>query len=142
MPHQHLLSMLNHPIFVWALEALGFALLLGYQAYLTSVYRRQPELTYRGCSNRLRQVWVEVVRAKEDVLLAIHTLRNWMTAATLFASTAILMGTVTLGLAFDGPGQVGLSQTLSLAPAEPELFRLKLLLVSGFFFTAFLHFVL
>ena len=142
MPHQHLLSILNHPIFVWALEALGFALLLGYQAYLTRVYRRQPERTYRGCSNRLRQVWVEVVRAKDDVLLAIHTLRNWMTAATLFASTAILMGTVTLGLAFDGPGQVGLSQTLSLAPAEPELFRVKLLLVSGFFFTAFLHFVL
>ena len=142
MPHQQLLTILNHPVFAWALEALGLALLLGYQAYLTRVYRRQPERTYRGCSNRLRQIWVEVVRAKDDVLLAIHTLRNWMTAATLFASTAILMGTVTLGLAFDGPGQVGMSHTLSLAPTGPELFRIKLLLVSGFFFTAFLHFVL
>ena len=50
-----------------------------------------PERTYRGRSDRLRLVWVEVVRADRDALLAIQTLRNWMTGATLFASTAIPM---------------------------------------------------
>ena len=141
MPHESLIA-LAYPTLAWPVEALGLFLLLVYELYLARVYRMAPELTYRGRSDRLRLVWVEVVRADRDALLAIHTMRNWMTGATLFASTAILIGMGALGLALDGTDLTGLSQGLSLSPTDPYLARVKLLFVAGFFFAAFLHFVL
>jgi hypothetical protein len=118
MPHESLIA-LAYPTLSWPVEALGLFLLLVYELYLARVYRVAPERTYRGCSDRLRLVWVEVVRADGEGLLAIHTMRNWMTGATLFASTAILIGMGALGLALDGTDLTGLSQGLSLSPTEP-----------------------
>ncbi len=141
MPHESLIA-LAYPTLSWPVEALGLFLLLVYELLLARVYRVAPERTYRGRSDRLRLAWVEVVRADGEGLLAIHTMRNWMTGATLFASTAILIGMAALGLALEGADLTGLSQGLSLSPTEPYLARVKLLFVAGFFFAAFLHFVL
>lgn len=137
-----LLGDLEREPWVWAAESLGLALLIGYQIYLGQVFRRQPERTYRGHSNRLRRAWVETVRANGSDILAVQTLRNWVMSATLFASTAMLIGLGIVNLALEGPDLTALSQALSLAPSGSSLVRVKLLLLAAFFFSAFLHFAL
>ena len=127
---------------VWAVDALGLALLIGYNLYLARVFRRQPERTYRGCSDRLRRVWVETVRAGGKDILAVQTLRNWVMSASLFASTSVLIGLGFLGVAFRELDPSGLSEALSWAPSGAGLVRLKLLLLAALFFTSFMHFVL
>ncbi len=142
MSAEGLLGILERSPWVWAADGLGLALLIGYQLYLARVSRRQPERTYRGRSNRLRRAWVETVRESRSDILAIQTLRNWVMSATLFASTAMLIGLGIVRLALEGPDLTGLSQSLSLAPTGAALVRIKLLLLAAFFFSAFLHFAL
>lgn len=137
-----LIGILERAPWAWAADILGLALLIGYQLYLGRAFRRQSERTYRGRSNRLRRAWVETVRASGNDILAVQTLRNWVMSATLFASTAILIGLGIVRLALEGPDLTGLSQSLSLAPTGAPLVRVKLLLLAAFFFSAFLHFAL
>ncbi|WP_295429683.1 DUF599 family protein [uncultured Thiodictyon sp.] len=102
---------------VWGLDALGLALLLGYKVYAIGVFRRHPECTHQGRSNRLRRAWVESVRADGKDMLAIETLRNWVMSATMFASTCILIGLV-INLPdgfFSGPPAQPIADTLDRA---------------------------
>ncbi len=92
-----LVELVRLPAF-WGLDALGLALLIGYQIYVGWVLRRHPERTHRGRSNRLRRAWIETVRAGGMDILAIQTLRNWVRSATLVASTCILTGGSGLGV--------------------------------------------
>lgn len=142
MSAEGLLGILERVPWVWATDGLGLALLIGYQLYLGRVFRREPERTYRGHSNRLRRAWVETVRKSRSDILAVQTLRNWVMSSTLFASTAMLIGLGIVNLALVGPDLIVLSQALSLAPTGASLIRVKLLLLAAFFFTAFLHFAL
>ena len=135
-----LLATLASPSLFWIADGLGVALLIGYHLMLRRIFRRQPERTYRGRSNRLRRAWVETMRASGNGILAIQTLRNWVMSATLFASTAMLIGLGVIGKAFDGVDLAGLSQALSLVPSGAALVRIKLLLLAAIFFGAFLHF--
>ncbi len=129
------------PVSLW-LDALGLALLIGYDLYLRRVFRRQPQRTYRGLSDRLRRAWVETVRAGGKDILAVQTLRNWVMSATLFASTSILIGLGVLGIAFRDLNPEGLSAALSWFLDGPGLMRVKLLLLAAIFFSSFMHFVL
>ena len=85
---------------------------------------------------------METVRASGNDILAIQTLRNWVMSATLFASTAMLIGLGIVHLALEGPDPTGLSQSLSLESTGAPLVRIKLLLLAAFFSSAFLNFAL
>jgi uncharacterized membrane protein len=126
----------------WAANGTALALLIGYHLYLRHLMRRHPTRTYRGRSDRLRRAWIETVRAAGNDILAVQTLRNWVMSATLFASTAILIGLGVVSVALDGLDLSALSQALSLAPTSAPLVRLKLLVISALFFVSFLHFAL
>lgn len=142
MPADTLTSIIERGPWVWAGDLMGVALLVVYHLYLRRVCRRQPERTYRGRSNRLRRAWVHTIRTKGNDILAIQTLRNWVMSATLFASTAMLIGLGIVRLALEGPDLSSLSASLSLVPTGASLVRIKLVLLGGFFFGAFLHFAL
>lgn len=124
------------------IDLLALLLLGGYHLYLQRVFIRRPERTYRGRSDRLRLVWVETVRGAGNDILAIQTLRNWVMSATLFASTAILIGLGIVNVALAGVDLSALSNALSAAPTSAPVVRFKLLLIAGVFFVAFLHFAL
>ncbi|MBK1630069.1 hypothetical protein CKO31_04800 [Thiohalocapsa halophila] len=126
----------------WAANAAALLLLLGYHLYLRRLLARHPEATYRGRSDRLRRAWIETVRAAHNDILAVQTLRNWVMSATLFASTAILIGLGVISVALEGLDLGALSQALSLAPTRAPLVRVKLLFIAALFFIAFLHFAL
>ena len=96
------LSELARLPWIWGLDALCVALLIGYTLYSSGVSRRRPECTHQGRSNRLRRAWVESVRAGSKDALAIATLRNWVMSATLFASTCILIGLGIISVTFGG----------------------------------------
>lgn len=142
MARDALIATLTNPPLFWIADGVGVALLIGYHLYLRRVFRRQPERTYRGHSNRLRRAWVETVRSSDNGILAIQTLRNWVMSATLFASTSMLIGLGVISKAFDGIDLASLSQALSLAPSGSAFVRIKLLLLAAIFFGAFLHFAL
>ena len=142
MPLEMLQGLFDRPGWASAADGLGLALLVVYHLFLWRVFRHCPERTYRGRTNRLRRAWVETVRANGNDILAIQTLRNWVMSATLFASTAIVVGLGIVSVAFEGLDMGALSQTLSLSPTGAALVQVKLLLLAAFFFSAFLQFAL
>jgi magnesium-transporting ATPase (P-type)/uncharacterized membrane protein len=142
MPLEMLQGMFERPGWASATDGLGLALLVAYQVYLWRVFSRCPERTYRGRSNRLRRAWVETVRANGNDILAVQTLRNWVMSATLFASTAIVVGLGIISVAFEGLDMGELSRALSLSPTGAALVQVKLLLLGAIFFSAFLQFAL
>lgn len=130
------------PALAWTLEALALILLGLYHLRLYWVYRQDPERTMRGHTNRLRHLWVEAVRAANEGLLGVQTMRNWMTGATVFASTAVVIGISALGLAVGAADPGALSHLLSLAPPEAGWWRLRVLIIAAVVFSAFFHFIL
>lgn len=122
---------------------LAFALLAGYHLRLKREIQREPLSTAIGLSQRIRKLWVEkVIREGRDIL-AVQTLRNWTMAATLLASTAILLGLGVLNVAFTTEKQPQLSMLLNYVGYNNELlWLLKLVVLSGDFFFAFFNFAL
>jgi magnesium-transporting ATPase (P-type)/uncharacterized membrane protein len=141
-PLDALLAELSALPWISGVDALGLALLIGYKRYAGRVFRRCPERTHEGRSNRLRRAWIEAVRAGGKDMLAIQTLRNWVMSATMFASTCMLLGLGIMGVTFGGLDLADLSQALSWAPSAPAVVRLKLLVLAVLFFSGFMHFVL
>ena len=127
---------------IWGLDALCFALLVGYMLYASGASRRHPECTHQGRSNRLRRAWVESVRAGSKDALAIETLRNWVMSTTLFASTCILIGLGIISMTFAGLDLAEPSQALSWVPSNVDIVRVKLLLLAALFFAGFMQFLL
>ena len=141
------LAVLRHPdSLAWlslGLDGVGIGLLVLYHLYLARLYRRDPERTYRGRSNRLRRAWVAMVRVRGADILAVQTMRNWVMSATLLASTSILIGLGAGNLAFTGSDLGALARDLSPLPGlGGALIRLKVLALAGIFFAAFHHFAL
>lgn len=130
------------PALAWTTEVLALVLLSLYHLRLYWIYRHDPERTMRGHTNRLRHLWVEAVRAANEGLLGVQTMRNWMTGATVFASTAVVIGISALGLAVGGGDLGALSHLLSVAPPESGWWRLKVLIIAAVVFSAFFHFIL
>ncbi len=141
-PLDALLAELSGLPWIWGVDALGFALLIGYKLYSSRVFSRHPERTHEGRSNRLRRAWIETVRAGGKDTLAIQTLRNWVMSATMFASTCMLVSLGIMGVTFGGLDLADLSQALSWAPSASDVVRVKLLLLAALFFSGFMHFVL
>ena len=131
-------SILPMRVLITGLDLTGVAMLVAYHFYLSRVCRIAPDRTYRGLSNRLRHAWVGVMRSRGVDVIPIQTMRNWVMSATLFASTAMLIGLGAAHLAFSTESPSALASELSiLPPGGDAIFRVKLLILAGIFFSAF-----
>eukprot|EP00850_Spirogloea_muscicola_P015413 SM000117S25533 [mRNA] locus=s117:318992:320185:- [translate_table: standard] len=78
----------------------GVAALLAYHVWLAATVRRRPLATVVGVNHMVRRAWVHhIMRDNEKrSILAVQTLRNWVMASSLLASTAIGLSTAMAAL--------------------------------------------
>jgi len=120
---------------------LSVALLGGYHLWLARRVRRYPERTIIGNSAIKRRGWVQSVVSERRDILAVQTLRNWSTAASFLATTAILIATGVLHFLVSIPQQPDLLHKLNfLGSTSSTLVTLKLLVIVGLLLVAFFNF--
>lgn len=117
----------------------NWLLLLAYYLYLSRRTHREPKSSVHALNARVREQWVEMVMADNEMgILAIQTLRNSVMAANFMASTSILLmiGTLNISEKF---GQWALDwHPYALAQHfSSELWQLKLCLLLLDFSIAF-----
>jgi len=123
--------------------ALCALVLGGYQWWVVRRSRRSPALTVQGMNTLARAAWVERVMTEDRDVMAVQTLRNSTMAATLMASTAVIL---ILGILNMLANADKIGPTLhALNPAgahEPGIWVFKLMLILVDFFVAFFSFSL
>ena len=125
------------------ITTVGFLILVVYHIHLVLKVRTSPMTTSIGLTNHLRREWVETVMKEKRDILAVQTLRNWVMASSLLASTAILIGLGTASVAFR-PGEIlHLSHSLDLFGTKSQtLWLINLVVLIIDFFFAFFNFTL
>lgn len=118
-------------------------IMVTYHAHLYAKFRKTPLKTVIGVRNHVREMWVKEVMADKRDILAIHTLRNQMMAATFLASTSILVSLGLFSAAFR-PGVFSeVSHALNLVGTKTEtLWMFKLMFLGILFFFTFFNFTL
>jgi len=121
---------------------LGGGLVIAYQIYLARRERRHPGRATHGLNALARTRWVEsVMRDSRKDVLAVQTLRNSVMAASIMASTAILLVIGTLNLGADSGRLEQLLRVFSShVQGSSGDHALILLLLLGDFFIAFFLF--
>ncbi len=118
----------------------GGGLILAYQIYLGYRERKQPGYAIHGLNALARIRWVASVMAdgRKDVL-AVQTLRNSLMAASMMASTAILLVIGTLNLGSEGARLEELLRPISnrAHDAAGDHALIVLLLLADFFVAFF-----
>jgi uncharacterized membrane protein len=126
-----------------AVFALCAAILGGYQVRLARRSRRSPTRTVQGMNILARAAWVERVMREDRDIMAVQTLRNATMAATLMASTAVILILAILNMLANaekiGPA---LHQLNTAGSLEPGMWLFKLMLILVDFFVAFFAFSL
>jgi uncharacterized membrane protein len=126
-----------------AVFALCAAILGGYQVRLARRSRRSPTRTVQGMNILARAAWVERVMREDRDVMAVQTLRNATMAATLMASTAVILILAILNMLANaekmGPA---LHQLNTAGSLEPGMWLFKLMLILVDFFVAFFAFSL
>ncbi|MCC7080341.1 MAG: DUF599 domain-containing protein [Burkholderiales bacterium] len=120
----------------------GACLILAYHFYIGRRERRQPGYATQGLNALARVRWVECIMGdgRKDVL-AVQTLRNSVMAASIMASTAILLVIGTLNLGADGARLEQMLGALASQRARAQSdHALILLLLLADFFVAFFMF--
>lgn len=118
-------------------------ILLIYHLHLFYKVRTSPMITSIGITNQLRRDWVQTVMEENRNILAVQTLRNWIMAASLLASTAILISLGIIGVAFRSDKLADLSNALNLFGTQSEtLWSVKLMILIVDFFVTFFNFTL
>lgn len=121
----------------------AFLLLFLYHLHLRYTNRRHPAATSFARNAQTRVVWVKEVMQNGRDILAAQTLRNWTMAASLLASTAILIALAILNVALTGEKSTAISHILNFFGTKSEGMRLiKFLVLSFDFFFAFFNFTL
>lgn len=117
-------------------------LLAGYHLYLRVRLNSNPAYTIQAVNLMARAAWVEGVMAdKTKDVLAIQTLRNSTMAATLMASTAVLLIIGVLSLSAQGERLSDTWHALNIfGDTRAELWVVKLLAIMIIFFVAFFSF--
>ncbi|MBF0293193.1 MAG: DUF599 domain-containing protein [Nitrospinae bacterium] len=117
-------------------------LLGAYHIYLRIRLRRNPSFTIQAVNFKARAQWVEgVMGDRTKDVLAIQTLRNSTMAATLMASTAVLLIIGVLTLSGQGEKLSGTWHVLNFfGDTRAELWVIKLLALMADFFVAFFSF--
>ena len=127
--------------FILVLPAL--VLILAYHGYLYQKVRRHPLQTAIGITNHARQMWVEGVMQNKRDILAVQTMRNQVMAASLLASTAILLSLGSLNSAFRPDMFNEVSHAFNLYGTQNEgLWMFKFMLLGILFFLTFFNFSL
>jgi len=126
-----------------AAVAVSAALFLWHNITLQRRSHRSPQGSARGRHRVARSAWVRMVTDSDQAILAIQTLRNWIMAATLLASTAILLALGVIGAAVGTDQPIELARGLNLlGDTSPGLWLFKALALSLTYFTAFFAFSL
>lgn len=115
------------------------AFLLGaYQAFLYYKIRNHPHTTIQSVNNLVRTVWVEeFMNLNKFDVIPVQTLRNSTMAATLMASTAVLLIIGVLTLSGQGEKLSHTWTVFNYGGATGSLWTIKLLLLLLDFFVAF-----
>ncbi|MFC2174014.1 DUF599 domain-containing protein [Acidobacteriota bacterium] len=127
----------------YAIILVTFIILLSYHIHLVVQVRHNPLKTAIGTTNHSRRAWVETMVEQKMALTAVQTLRNWTMAASLLASTAILLSLAMLNFAFKAEKFSEITQRVNLLGFHNEtLLLIKWLLPALLFFAAFFNFTL
>lgn len=123
--------------------ALCALMLGGYQWWVVRRSRRSPALTVQGMNTLARAAWVERVMTEDRDVMAVQTLRNSTMAATLMASTAVILILGILNMLANADKIGPTLHVLNPAGAhEPGIWVFKLMLILVDFFVAFFSFSL
>jgi len=119
------------------------AIMFAYRTWLMNRVRQRPTSTVMGTNSLARTAWVERIMQEGRDILAIQTLRNSTMAATLMASTAVLliMGILNMLANADKIGPT-LHVLNSWGSREPGMWIFKLLVLIVNFFIAFFSYSL
>jgi len=125
---------------VFFLCALAIA---GYQFRLRRHIRKRPSMTVQGMNTQARAAWVNRVMTGERDILAVQTFRNSTMAATLLASTAVILILAILNM-LSGADKIShaLHEVNAWGSREPGMWIFKLMLLVVDFFVAFFAFSL
>jgi len=125
-------------IFLFCVAVLG-----GYQVRLTQRSRRSPTRTVQGMNALARTAWVELAMSKGWDVVSVQTLRNATMAATLMASTAVILILGILNMLANADKIGPTLHILNLTGThESSIWIFKLMLVLVDFFIAFFAFSL
>ena len=131
------------PLLETIIVAAAVAVLASYHVWFFNRMRRRPERTVLGIALEHRRRWVERVVTRNDGILAVQTLRNWVMAASFLASAAIILAVGLLGVLFNADMAPALVHKLNLIGATTDtLVNLKLLLLVALFSLGFFSFSL
>ncbi|AEB09862.1 DUF599 domain-containing protein [Desulfobacca acetoxidans] len=118
-------------------------ILLLYHVHYYFQVKRSPMQTAIGITQYLRTFWVETVMEQKRDILAVQTLRNWVMASSLLASTAVLISIGLLSYLFQQNRIIELPFSAYLIIGSTRnLDVLKILLLFLNFSFAFLNFTL
>jgi uncharacterized membrane protein len=125
-------------IFLFCSVVLG-----GYQWRLVQSSRRSPTRTVQGTNALARTAWVEQAMKKDWDVVAVQTLRNATMAATLMASTAVILILGILNMLANADKIGPTLHILNLTGThESSIWIFKLMLILVDFFVAFFAFSL
>jgi len=123
--------------------ALSGAAVVAYQTRLRRHIRKRPALTVQGMNAQARAAWVTRVMDEGRDILAVQTFRNSTMAATLLASTAVILILAILNmLASADKISITLHEINAWGSREPGMWIFKLMLLVVDFFVAFFAFSL
>ncbi len=115
----------------------------GYQWRLVRRSRQSPTRTVQGMNALARTAWVERVMTEDRDVMAVQTLRNSTMAATLMASTAVILILGILNMLANADKIGPALHVLNPAGShEPGFWIFKLMLILVDFFVAFFSFSL
>lgn len=119
------------------------AMVSGYRLQLRRLARRNPSAVFSTAAALARVAWVETVMADHaDSLLAVQTLRNTTMAASLLASTAVLLMVGVLTLTGQARSLQETWHVLNIfGTLGPAIWLFKLLCILLMLFYAFFNFV-
>lgn len=126
-----------------ALLAASVVLLLIYRVLHARRARLDPTISTRTVHDRIRSDWAALMNTGVDKgILAVQTLRNSVMAASFMASTSALAIAGTLGFASEADKLAGAWHREHAIAMASALFPLKIFLLLGALFVAFLQFSL
>lgn len=132
----------------YAIDLAAFALcallVAIYQWQLSRRIRKNPDITVQGMNAAAREAWVRRVTEDRDLhTMAVQTLRNSTMAASLMASTAVLLifGILNLSTSADKVGAFA-RDISTWGSHEPGMWVFKLMVLIVDFFVAFFAFAL
>ncbi len=134
---------LEHANLEFYLTSASFLMLIIYHVRLVYLVQRHPLTTSIGITDHLQGHWVESVMADKRDILAVQTLRNWVSASSFLASTAILICLGIISVAATPEKMAEITPSLNQLVREHRvLWLFKLMTIIVDFFVIFFNFTM